>query len=313
MSAPNSTPIVDLTTRTKVILASALFTIGVLGYTYYAQYQEIKFRQTTAEMLQTKLATTEEKLVIANKIIENLRLDLTLTHNTLTETEAVLLAEQNRNEEFSNQIEKITGTVAILDKLAKTDKELLRKYSKIYFLNEHYQPARLREIADDWKYSEDKSQQLHSQVLPFFEKMVKAAKKDKVDLWVVSAFRSFDTQTQLKSSYQITYGSGANSFSADQGYSEHQLGTTIDFTTKNMNGELTATFENTDAYQWLVDNAYKYGFTLSYPRNNTYYIYEPWHWRFVGISLARDLKNDKAYFYDWDQRKIDEYLVEIFN
>jgi zinc D-Ala-D-Ala carboxypeptidase len=63
----------------------------------------------------------------------------------------------------------------------------------------------------------------------------------------------------------------------------------------------------------MKDNAYKYGFTLSYPESNTYYTFEPWHWRFVGEDLARDLRSDKAYFYDWDQRKIDGYLVNIFD
>jgi D-alanyl-D-alanine carboxypeptidase len=87
----------------------------------------------------------------------------------------------------------------------------------------------------------------------------------------------------LKSQYRVTYGAGtANSFSADQGYSEHQLGTTVDFTTPKVGGTLTG-FDKTDSYKWLQNNAYKYGFILSYPSSNGYYIFEPWHWRFVGL------------------------------
>ena len=63
----------------------------------------------------------------------------------------------------------------------------------------------------------------------------------------------------------------------------------------------------------MVRNAYKYGFTLSYPEENGYYIFEPWHWRFVGTDLADDLRRDNAHFYDWEQRKIDEYLISIFD
>src|SRR5690606_38397067 len=98
-----------------------------------------------------------------------------------------------------------------------------------------------------------------------------------------------------------------------QGYSEHQLGTTIDFTTEGLGGGLVTSFENTPAFAWLADNAHKFGFTLSYPKGNAYYMYEPWHWRFVGEDLAEDLHEDDAYFYDWDQRKIDTYLIKIFD
>jgi hypothetical protein len=52
---------------------------------------------------------------------------------------------------------------------------------------------------------------------------------------------------------------------------------------------------------------------LSYPKNNKYYIYEPWHWRYVGVSLATWLHDNGKYLYDVDQREIDEYLLTIFD
>ena len=110
----------------------------------------------------------------------------------------------------------------------------------------------------------------------------------------------------------MSYGSGANSFSADQGYSEHQLGTAIDFTTLELGSDFSS-FEKTDAYKWLLDNAYEYGFILSYPKDNTYYQFEPWHWRFVGKSLANTLHQENKNFYDVDQRTIDSYLISIFD
>lgn len=296
-----------------LLLVFLLSAVVGLGFLQFKNYNQIKLELASKQNLQTELELTQTKLTTANNEITSLQSDLQLAHNTLTETKDILNHEQNRNEEFAKQLEKITGTVETLDKLAKTDKELLQKYSKVYFLNEHYAPERLREIKDKWKYSEDHSHQLHSQVIRFFEDMMKEAEDDGIDLWVVSAYRSFEIQAELKGVYNITYGSGANTFSADQGYSEHQLGTTVDFTTNGINGSLTNAFENTDAYQWLIDNAHKYGFTLSYPRDNAYYVFEPWHWRFVGKNLARDLKREEGHFYDWDQRKIDEYLVEIFD
>lgn len=258
-------------------------------------------------------ASTSAALAVATSTILTLEEALAKTSDNLAETEDDLDREERRNGDFENQIEKLAGTVGDLDKLSKTDEELLQKYSKVYFLNEHYQPEKLKDIDTAWKYSEGKDQRLHSQVMPFFEDMIEDAKKDGVELWVVSSFRSFDTQAQLKAGYNVTYGSGANAFSADQGYSEHQLGTTIDFTTSDMGGGLTNAFETTAAYTWLDENAHKYGFTLSYPKGNAYYVYEPWHWRFVGTDLASDLKKAKSHFYDWDQRKIDVYLLNIFD
>ncbi|MFA6274340.1 MAG: D-alanyl-D-alanine carboxypeptidase family protein, partial [Candidatus Paceibacterota bacterium] len=79
-----------------------------------------------------------------------------------------------------------------------------------------------------------------------------------------------------------------------------------------LNGSLID-FDKTPEYTWLLENAYKYGFIISYPAGNTYYKFEPWHWRFVGINLATKLHNDNVYFYDTDQRIIDSYLVSLFD
>jgi D-alanyl-D-alanine carboxypeptidase len=142
--------------------------------------------------------------------------------------------------------------------------------------------------------------------------MIDEAADDGLDLKVVSAYRSFDEQAVLKGAYTQTYGTGANTFSADQGYSEHQLGTTLDITTPSVGGTY-ASFKDTPAYAWMLKNAYKYGFILSYPEGNAYYVFEPWHWRFVGEDLAEYLYEKDLNYYDLDQRTIDTYLVKIFD
>jgi D-alanyl-D-alanine carboxypeptidase len=72
-------------------------------------------------------------------------------------------------------------------------------------------------------------------------------------------------------------------------------------------------YEKTEEYDWLVGNAYKYGFVLSYTEDNPYYQYEPWHWRFVGKKLAKKLHKDKKYFYEMSQRDINEYLEYFYD
>lgn len=219
--------------------------------------------------------------------------------------------EQLKNDQFQAQINGIKGSVDLLQKLSETDKELLQKYSKIYFLNENYMPAPLAIITNDYVSDQSKVLEIHGKVWPYLKQMMDDASATGLDLRVLSAFRSFEYQSTLKSDYRMTFGSDANAFSADQGYSEHQLGSTVDFTTKQL-GANFSTFEKTAAYSWLISNAHRYGFVLSYPKNNSYYVFEPWHWRFVGTALATRLYNDNKFFYDLEQREIDKYLVLIF-
>ncbi|OHA89400.1 MAG: hypothetical protein A3C70_01400 [Candidatus Zambryskibacteria bacterium RIFCSPHIGHO2_02_FULL_43_14] len=220
--------------------------------------------------------------------------------------------QQTIIDSFQGQIQNIGSTVGTLEKLAKTDEELLKKYSKVYFLSENYRPAQL--VAIDKKYLYNKEDAyIHTQVSSYLEKLLEAARVDGIDLLIASAFRSFETQVSLKSEYKVVYGAGtANQFSADQGYSEHQLGTVADFTTADVGGVFSK-FQADPAYEWLLANAYKYGFILSYPERNVYYKFEPWHWRFVGVELAKRLHTDNEYFYDLGQREIDEYLIKLFD
>lgn len=81
------------------------------------------------------------------------------------------------------------------------------------------------------------------------------------------------------------------SYSALPGASEHQSGLCVDFVTST--AMLTEAFENTEAFDWLSQNAYRFGFILRYPANKTQitgYTYEPWHFRFVGREAATEIR-----------------------
>jgi LAS superfamily LD-carboxypeptidase LdcB len=224
-----------------------------------------------------------------------------------------IAAEKEKSDELAQEKRKAERKADELEDLAKLDPELLSKYSKVFFLNENYAPPKLKEIPAEYRSPEGKEMQLHREVLPYLTRMLEAAADDDVNVKVTSAYRSFGEQAELKDRYKVTYGaSSANAFSADQGYSEHQLGTTVDLTSPEIGGGL-AGFDSTEAFAWLSENAYKYGFILSYPEGNSYYVYEPWHWRFVGEDLARYIHKKKVNFYDMDQRDIDSYLGEIFD
>lgn len=298
----------------RIILGILL--IALIGAITYG-YREIFNLKKQTELLASELASTTAALSwntyqISQNITDLRTATLGLT-NTLTYTQQNIDAVKNQVGGVEQTVGSISGAVGNLQKLAAVDPELLKKYSKVYFMNENYVPAHLTEIPSDFVYSSTRSEQFLSEASPHLISLLSFAKASGITLYVKSAYRSFAEQKSLKSSYSFTYGAGtANTFSADQGYSEHQLGTTLDFVTVGQNGQL-AGFDKTASYQWLVDNGYRFGFVLSYPKGNKYYVYEPWHWRFVGVKLATYLHTAKINFYDLDQREIDKYLVTTFD
>jgi D-alanyl-D-alanine carboxypeptidase len=283
-----------------------IFPILIIGICLFGVYKYTDYRfnlvENRLDLISKESSLVQNSLESKVKNVEDFLLE---TQNTLT-------TEQQKNSSLKRQFSRITNTVDNLQKLSTTDPELLKKYSKAYFLNEHYIPISLSDIPVDYRATKSTNFQILSDVLPHFEDMVDAGKEDGVNILAQSAYRSFATQYNLKAAYKVTYGVGANTFSADQGYSEHQLGTAIDLTTGKTNGGLEG-FDKTPEYKWLNENAYKYGFIISYPAGNKYYIFEPWHWRFVGIELANRLHDDNMYFYNMDQRTIDSYLANIFD
>jgi LAS superfamily LD-carboxypeptidase LdcB len=292
-----------------------LFVLASAGMIGYFNYQN-NFLEGEVANLKKNLSKTEVNFVSTTENLRN-------TINSLSEELSATKEERDNFEEKYNdekkkmdflalQISGLEGTVGLLEKLSETDPELLKKYSKVYFLNENYVPEELVKIPSLYTYNPDEEYLFYSKTWPFLENLLSAADEAGVDMKIISAYRSFHTQSGIKNNYKMIYGSGANEFSADQGYSEHQLGTTVDFTTSAVGASYSG-FDETKAYQWLSDNAHKYGFTLSYPEDNQYYQFEPWHWRFVSRSLAERLYQEGKHFYELDQRKIDQHLIFFFD
>lgn len=231
-----------------------LFVVFIVIFCFAGWYLNIKIKQMSSEINSTSLRISflESTLSSTTKNITDLSITLDQEKQNL----------ENKIGDYRDEVNNITDTVSDLEKLSQIDPELLQKYSKVFFLNEHYAPARLTEIPSEYKYSDLKALQIGTETWPHLEDMIDDAKDDDIDIFVSSAFRSFNEQSNLKNNYSVTYGAGtANQFSADQGYSEHQLGTTVDLTTIGLNGGIDG-FDNTEAFKWLNSNAYKYGFIL---------------------------------------------------
>lgn len=159
--------------------------------------------------------------------------------------------------------------------------------NKYYKLNENYEPSDL--VTIDSKFASN-NQRLRKEAADKFEEMAADALASGIKIYAGSTYRSYDYQLDLYNRYVLQDGfAEAETYSARAGYSEHQLGLAVDV----LNGDWQYLSENDDEYTWLIDNSYKYGFILRYPRNKEYvtgYMFEDWHFRYLGVELANKVK-----------------------
>ncbi|MSQ10182.1 MAG: D-alanyl-D-alanine carboxypeptidase family protein [Dehalococcoidia bacterium] len=131
---------------------------------------------------------------------------------------------------------------------------------------------------------------LRRAALEAVQAMVAEAQAQGLQPVVISGFRPYQEQEVLYRGYVARMGEErASRISAVPGHSEHQMGTTIDFSSPSAGYQLEVAFEATREGRWLLQNAVRFGFVLSYPRGKetvTGYAYEPWHYRYLGIETA---------------------------
>ena len=159
--------------------------------------------------------------------------------------------------------------------------------NKYYKLDNDYIPELVK---IDKKYAINNNQLLTSDAKNAFEKMCEEAKNDSIYIYSGSAYRSYSYQNTLYNNRVKNNGlEYANKTAAKAGYSEHQTGLALDILNKKFEY-----LDNDDKeFEWLIENSYKYGFILRYPEgkeNITGYTYEPWHFRFLTIEVATELK-----------------------
>ena len=166
---------------------------------------------------------------------------------------------------------------------------LVNKYNG---LDSNYEPNDLEEITSS--FNKGLNNRLRHDAKVSFEEMCSAALLDNIYLYSMSSYRAYGTQE-----YIYNKGIEENGIvetektTARPGYSEHQLGLAVDI------NWISIKFEETSEYNWLINNSYKYGFILRYPKDMediTLYSYEPWHYRYVGKEVAFRIYNDNITF-----------------
>ncbi len=144
-------------------------------------------------------------------------------------------------------------------------------------------------------------------------KMVGAMKDDGLAPTVLSSYRSYFEQAVAYNRWQVEDPAHASQVSALPGHSEHQLGTVVDFGSPELIGltgdpamRFSPLFAQTSEGLWLAAHAHEYGFTLTNPPDAqpwTGLIYEPWHYRYVGVALATYLHESGSF--------LTEYLFQV--
>ena len=138
-------------------------------------------------------------------------------------------------------------------------------------------PENLVDIGEDIY---GRKQKLRRDAARAWQSMCASAREDSIQLLVVSAFRSPDYQVEVIQR-QLHEGKEISDILtrvAAPGFSEHHSGRAIDLTTPGYEA-VEVEFEESDAFEWLMTNAERFAFQLSYPRGNPLGIaYEPWHW-----------------------------------
>ncbi len=169
--------------------------------------------------------------------------------------------------------------------LSKKDLVLVNKF---YKLEEGYKRDDLVPISLQYSYASNSAAE---EVVNSFIQMHKEVKsKLGIHLMVNSSFRSYEDQEAIYKSFKAKGETYADSYAARPGFSEHQTGLSIDITS-TAHPTINA-FKESEEYQWLKDNSYKYGFILRYPEGKediTGYNTESWHFRYVGKKVAEQI------------------------
>ena len=156
----------------------------------------------------------------------------------------------------------------------------------------------------DKKYTNNDDIMMNREAYEAYIKMSDALSKEKLGIFITTAYRSYNEQKELCDYYKKLYGNEyVKKYVAQPGFSEHQTGLAIDIGSVKSN-----TFASSKEYKWMLKNAYKYGFILRYTKkfqDETGFKNEAWHYRYVGVDIAKEI-HDKEMSYE------EYYATKIF-
>ena len=194
--------------------------------------------------------------------------------------------------------------------LSMVTDDLLVLVNKTYHVTESYAPKDLTVVKRFVQGVGDPAQSTNAMrkvAAEALNEMLDVAASEGYDMKLRTGYRSYTYQQGLFNSYARNYGeSEANKYSARAGHSEHQTGLAVDID----NAKLSYTsFGKSKEFEWMKENAYKYGFILRYTKENewiTGYKDEPWHYRYVGTDISTYIHNNPMTFEEYYVRFLDK-------
>lgn len=169
--------------------------------------------------------------------------------------------------------------------------------NKYYHLNNEYVPNNLVTFSTTYAWGDYGSKQVTKDTYEAYMNMWNASHEAGYYLMVSSAYRDFEHQQSVYDDYKKRQGEKyADIIAARPGFSEHQTGYSLDIFEK---GYTQKTFQDSNSYKWLQENAYKYGFIERYPKDKekiTGYTFESWHYRYVGVDAATYIHDNHITF-----------------
>lgn len=288
------------------ILLIILSIIGIKQYNNYKYKQtyEYKFleKEYTLEQYKTlssKLNNNELEIILSkdkNNTIVNLvkekyfmfkNLDRYLAYQEKNDNkklnEIVSLVNVNRDKDYYKDLVNTDTT--------KGTSMLVNKY---HALTKDYQASDIIKTSATYSYANN---ELNREAYEAYKNLAEAAKTDGYTILILSSYRDYDYQDKLWNQRKQSYGTRkADEYAARAGSSEHETGYAIDVADYHDKND---SFKDTESYQWMLNNSYKYGFILRYPEGKediTGYKFESWHYRYLGIDLATKVYNEGITF-----------------
>ena len=210
------------------------------------------------------------------------------------------LAERYVVYKSENTLETVTNVNCNLDYAyytntlaTDTSKNELMLVNKYYYLDSNFNGADIVPIQSGYSSAGGSLARVAHEN---FINLVNSARAEGYSILARSPYRSYGTQLATYNGWVSSHGfQQAETFSARAGHSEHQTGYAVDVTTPAVAQQNLGAFEYTKEFTWMANNAHKFGFILRFPNgksNITGYIYEPWHYRYVGVDAAKQIKEE---------------------
>lgn len=220
------------------------------------------------------------------------------------------IAYKEKNPDLDNETIVVYVNIGLDQEFYTNTKDSPNKYTntvlanKFYYLGEDYVPKDLTTINNSYSSGDKK---MTKDAALAFEEMAKAAKKDGYTVRAVSTYRSYSYQTNLYNNYASSDGKEkADTYSARAGFSEHQTGLAVDVD----NSKVSYTkFGTTKEFGWMKENCYKYGFILRYTKETEFitgYMNEPWHYRYVGLEIAKYIHDNPMTYEEYYVRFLED-------